>query len=112
MAKLPNAETAIVEIDKLRHYCLSESHPVGKHKARAFRAALGLSDTDSDRLRNLILEGALQADAKETETDEYGVRYELDIWMVTEGKSALVRTAWIIRIGETSPRLTACYVSS
>jgi len=40
--KLPNAEEAIVEIEKLRDYSLSPDHPVGKHKARVFEASLGL----------------------------------------------------------------------
>lgn len=31
--KLPNAENAFVDIEKLRGYCLNLSHPRGKHKA-------------------------------------------------------------------------------
>lgn len=34
--KLPNGEGAIVELAKLRDYCLSQSHPRGRHKARVF----------------------------------------------------------------------------
>jgi hypothetical protein len=41
--KVPNAERAIVEIEKLRDYCLSESHPRGKHKARVFASVLGIT---------------------------------------------------------------------
>ncbi len=35
--KLPNAENAVVEIAKLRDYCLSEDHLRGRHKARVLR---------------------------------------------------------------------------
>ena len=46
MAKLPNAERAVVDIAKLRDYSLNPTHDVGKHKARVFRSALGLTVDD------------------------------------------------------------------
>jgi hypothetical protein len=39
--KLPNAESAIIAIEKLRNYCLDPEHPRGKHKARVFSSVLG-----------------------------------------------------------------------
>ena len=39
--KLPNADRAVVEIEKLRDYCLSSSHPRGRHKARVFCHCFG-----------------------------------------------------------------------
>jgi hypothetical protein len=39
--KLPNGERAVVDIRKLRDYCLSAKHRRGRHKARVFEAALG-----------------------------------------------------------------------
>ena len=38
--KIPNAELAIVDIRKLRDYCLNPAHDEGKHKARLFMMAL------------------------------------------------------------------------
>ena len=37
--KLPNAARAIVDEAKVRDYLLSPEHPVGRFKARVFRAA-------------------------------------------------------------------------
>jgi hypothetical protein len=34
--KLPNADRAIVDIVKLRNYCLNPQHPSGRHKAPRF----------------------------------------------------------------------------
>ena len=49
--KLLNGDRAIVELVKLRDYSLSETHPRGRHKARVFRAALGLTvEEDFPRL--------------------------------------------------------------
>jgi hypothetical protein len=47
MPKLPNAERAVVEIEKLRDYSLNPGHDEGKHKARVFRAALGFTRADA-----------------------------------------------------------------
>jgi len=44
--KLPNPERAVVDLEKLRNYCLSLSHPRGRHKARVFEAVLGLTSYD------------------------------------------------------------------
>ncbi len=41
--KLPNSDRAVVDIAKLRDYCLNPAHPRGRHKARVFAAALGLT---------------------------------------------------------------------
>jgi hypothetical protein len=63
--KLPNAENAVVDIAKIRDYCLNPDHPEGKHKARIFLAKLGITRNDADRLRQLIFDGILVADTTE-----------------------------------------------
>ena len=47
--KLPNAENAVVDIAKLRDYCLDPNHPEGKHKARIFMEKLGITKKDAER---------------------------------------------------------------
>jgi hypothetical protein len=59
VAKLPNAEKAVVEVRKLRDYCLSPEHPRGKHKARVFASALGLTREDAGVLREALLSAAV-----------------------------------------------------
>ena len=53
--KLPNSDRAVVEIAKLRDYCLNPEHPHGKHKARVFAAALGLTADQAETLRDELL---------------------------------------------------------
>lgn len=110
MAKLPNAEKAVVETQKLRGYCLSPEHPRGKHKARVFASALGLTAEDSKELRQTLLSAAVSRKATPAEEDEYGKRYVLDFEMRTEAGSATVRSVWIVRTGEDFPRFTSCWV--
>jgi hypothetical protein len=108
--QLPNAEQAIVDIAKLRDYCLSPTHPRGRHQARVFAATLGLRSDDAELLRRALLCAAMTEQAIVTERDAFGDRYVLDFRMQGPGGEAVVRSAWIVRTGEISPRLTSCYV--
>lgn len=108
--KLPNVARAVIEIEKLRDYCLSTSHPRGKHKAYVFETVLGLTAEHSEELREAILSAINSEDAIATEKDEYGQRYVVDFTMERQGKKAEIRSAWIVRIREDYPRLTSCYV--
>ena len=108
--KLPNGDRAEVEIEKLREYCLNSSHPRGKHKARVFKAALGLTDEDADALRDKLIEVAPTVEAELGEEDEHGRRYSTDFDLEWNEKKARVRATWIIRADEDFPRLTSCYV--
>lgn len=40
---IPNAKNAVVDIRKLRDYCLNPEHDDGKHKARLFSSVLGMT---------------------------------------------------------------------
>ncbi len=108
--KLPNAGQAFIDIDKLRNYSLSPTHPRGRNKARLFATLLGLTATDAEFLRDAILAAALIAEAKAGEQDAYGSRYTVDFEMQGLAKNVTVRSAWIVRAGEAFPRLTSCYI--
>ena len=108
--RIPNGERAVVEVGKLTDYCLSASHLLGRHKARAFRSALGLTATDADVLREELLSQVVGGSAEMDRADEYGRRYILEFEMVHRSRSAVIRSAWIVRSGEDFPRLVTCYV--
>ncbi|MGH8738886.1 MAG: DUF6883 domain-containing protein [Burkholderiales bacterium] len=108
--KLRNAERAFVDIAKLRDYCLDETHPEGRHKARVFRSALDLSERDAGFLRQAILAAAADAEAVAGDSDEYGSRYLLDFQLNRGNRKAWIRTVWIVRRNEDFPRLATCYV--
>jgi hypothetical protein len=107
---LPNGERAIVDIRKLRDYCLNPDNPRGSGKARVFAAALGITAEDASELRKRLLEIARTEEAELGELDIYGQRYTVDFEMVTESGKAIVRSGWIVLHDETVPRLTTCYV--
>jgi hypothetical protein len=70
--KLPNAENAVVDIEKLRDYCLNPNHPEGKHKARVFQGRLAIGREDAELLRERILGIILTAEATEQPKTAYG----------------------------------------
>jgi hypothetical protein len=108
--KLPNAENAVVDIRKLRDYCLNPDSPKGRSKARVFRAALGLTQIDAVVLRDALLEAARNQNCDLGECDDYGQRYTVDFNLRTEFGTRRVRSGWIIKVKENFPRLTTCYV--
>jgi Domain of unknown function (DUF6883) len=108
--KLPNGERAVVDIDKLRNYCLNPQHRRGCHKARVFAVSLGLTIDHAAELRAALLAAARDNDATLAERDEYGARYVIDFMTSGPAGQAMVRSSWIIRRGEDFPRLTSCYV--
>jgi hypothetical protein len=108
--RLPNGKNAVVDIAKLRDYCLNEQHPRGRHKARVFATTLGLTAADADLLRQALLRAAVEGDAMAGERDDYGQRYVLDFELTGPRGKATVRSSWIILPGENAPRVTSCYV--
>ena len=107
---LPNGDRAVVDLVKLTGYCLNPDHPRGRHKARVFAAALGLTADHADVLREALMAAARTEEAVADEADEYGQRYSLDVIMEGPAGRARVRSGWIVRTGEDFPRLTSCYV--
>lgn len=110
MAHIPNAGRAILDVRKLEDYCLSPEHPRGRHKARVFREAIGLSRSEAWWLQNALLEGLRHGEASQFESDDLGSRWRVDVPIARHGKSVVIRTIWIIRSGEGLPRFVTCWV--
>lgn len=108
--RLPNAERAVVDLVKLRDYCLNPRHPRGRFKARVFASALGMAAEHAEQLREALMDEVLTADAIPGEADEYGQRYVVDCRVSGPTGQGTVRSAWILRRGEDFPRLVTCYV--
>ncbi len=107
---LPNSEQAIVDITKLRGYCLNPVHEEGKHKARVFASALGLNLESAEWLQGQLLAMARQKECQTGKKTDHGQRYQIDFTLTHQGKTAQVRSIWNIRPTEHFPRLVTCYV--
>ena len=84
----------------------------GPHKARVFRARLGLGPGDADRLRSALLQAARADGARlrPANEDAYGLRFVPDFQLIGASGPVLVRSAWIVRDGERVLRFVSCYV--
>ena len=107
--KLPNSEQAIVPEKKLIGYILSETHAVGKFKARFFRD-LGFNETNVVVLRKELLNLAKYNEVKSFEQSNYGTKYIVDGSILTPRKQSVkIRTVWIIEKGKTGPIFVTAY---
>jgi hypothetical protein len=105
----PHAERAVVDIRKLRDYCLNPIHHEGQHKARLFATALGMTTDDAEDLCTILLQAVQTIDGQFGRRDTYGQRYTVDFLLGWRDKQAMVRSGWIIEHDSDTPRLTTCY---
>ena len=110
--KLPNPDRAVVEMEKLSGYCLDPAHPSGRHKARVFLSALGITSVQAGFLRDALLVTAMNHECRERTRSRFGVLYEIEFACEYQGRCATLCSSWIIRTGEDFARLTSCYVVS
>ena len=104
MAKLPNAEHAMVPPLKITGYLLNDSHPTGGPKS-AFLQRFGFLLARPDALEAALLAHALAHDVRMSITTSRGMKYEISGPMVCpDGRMPIVKTVWIVLNGETAPR--------
>ena len=108
--RLPGGDCAVVDLEKLRKYCLSEHHLRGCHKARVFASVLGLVQEDAEILKQALLDSVVECDAALGEEDSYGRRHVVDFQMRGPKGLATVRSIWIVLSQERYPRLVTCYL--
>jgi hypothetical protein len=107
--KLPNGDQAIVPLEKLLDYCLNPEHPSGKHKARVFASALGITAETVDTLQQLILIAAVEGEVVQQSLTEYGRLLKVD-WAVPGYDRIVLRTLWEITPDTPEPRLVSAFI--
>ena len=107
---LANPDQAVIPFEKLEGYSLNPNHPEGRHKAIVFQSALHIGLNNADNLRSALRQALIMYDAIPTVQNPYGQKYQLDFEMSQDDKQAMIRSIWMIRVGENFPRLVTCYV--
>jgi len=106
---LPNCEKAYVPKEKLSNYILSETHAVGKAKARYFRS-LGYTAENADDLADELVMIARSECVCQEITSDFGTKYVIDGVLVTPiGTSVKLRTVWVIELQDARPRFVTAY---
>jgi hypothetical protein len=106
---IPKADRATIDPAKLRDYLLSDTHPVGRFKAAFFRA-LGYSTDTWERLRDDLLSLLRTNPAAPGNPNAFGQTFQVDGMLIGPlGRSAEVRTVWMIRTSEDIPRFVTAF---
>ena len=106
---LPNCENAYVPPEKLTHYLLSETHIVGKAKAKFFRAH-GYNDDNVHLLEQGLLLIARNNEVEEETTSLHGTKYGIKGMLTTpSGTVVTLHTVWIVETGDERPRFVTAY---
>lgn len=84
---------------------MNPDHPVGRNKYRVIHSATGLDAGNAAGIEQQIREGARAGAPIKGTADQYGQRWAVDVPLAGSGGSIKVRTAWILDVGSTTPRL-------
>jgi hypothetical protein len=107
--KLPNADRAIIEGQKIVQYLLDVDHPYGGSKAKLL-VSLGYSPTDWKHLDTDLRSAHLTEDFVETRQTAWGTRYEIVAPLIgPSGDTVVFRSIWQIDLGTNVPRLITMY---
>ena len=108
--KLPNGHRCDLG-SKLEEYSLNPLHREGRHKARVFESALGITLANVEELRAVIRSAAASSNEAEARGNNgFGEVFNLRFVMTTGRGSATVLTGWIILRNDAFPKLTTCYI--
>jgi len=107
--RMPSAEHAVIDPFKIRNYLLSTEHPIGRQKA-AFFATLGYRRANWREFAQLMRKHVATEHAMLMGVTQFGTKYAVVDFVTGPNKrSATIISVWIVRAGETFPRLVTAY---
>jgi hypothetical protein len=107
--KLPNADQAIVEREKIQDYLLDATHPDNGGKAQFFEQ-LGFHRSKWKVLADAFLVLARSGKLAQSLKSPHGQKYVIvGRIKAAGGKSALVQTIWIVDKGRNAAKLVTAY---
>ena len=107
--RLPNAEFAVVEREKITESLLNLAHRYGASKARFF-AGFGFTIEAWDVLASALREHAQRYEVARTYETRWGPRFEINGELnAPDGRQPRIRSVWQFDEGEIAPRLITAY---
>jgi len=107
--KLPNAQTALVEREKITDYLLNSLHLYGAGKARYF-LRFGFRLEAWEVFAQALREHGQQPEVTAKAETPFGPRYEVEGAIRTpDGRNPRIRTVWQVGKGRLAPRLISAY---
>ena len=81
----------------------------GKHKARVFKSALGITAENVDELIRLIRQAAIDGVVVQELETALGREFKLD-WTIPGTDAIELRTIWILSQGSIDPQLVSAFI--
>ena len=107
MVLLPNADKAVIPMEKFVNYALDICHADGRHKAFVFDRVLGYTVDNASGLIANIKKNIVNYPATHKGKTPHGDKYEIIMQQTgANGCTANVVTGWMIDNGTDVPRLT------
>ncbi|MBI4082676.1 MAG: hypothetical protein HY423_08710 [Candidatus Lambdaproteobacteria bacterium] len=107
--KIPYANAAVVQEDKITNYLLAEWHSRGSDKAEFFQR-FGFRADQWQVLADALRKHGTQHEVTGTRDSPFGTRYIVEGALETpHGTRPLVRSVWIVETGTSFPRLVSAY---
>ncbi len=107
--KLPKADQALVEREKVTEYLLNPVHRYGASKARFF-GAFGFRAGQWEILAQALREHGQNYDVAKTRETGFGPRYEVEgALRAPDGRRPRVCTVWQLDHAAVAPRLITAY---
>lgn len=107
--RLPDADRALVEREKIIEYLLNPAHRYGASKARFF-GAFGFRTEQWEILARALREHGRSHEVTKVRDTGFGPRYEVEgILRAPDGRWPLVRTVWQEDDAASAPRLITAY---
>ncbi len=107
--KLPNGDRVFIPMEKITGYCLNLNHSKGKHKARVFRAILGITIENADRLVELLQQAAIEGEVVQRDLTPKGEIFKVD-WEIPDTPGEQLRSTWEIAYDSDVPRLVTAFI--
>jgi hypothetical protein len=109
MTRLPEAQLATIDRQKITDYLLANSHPAGRAKA-AFFQRFGFTAAAWPTLRDALLDHAHSAPIVSAAETPFGRKYILEGPMTAaDGRKPRIRAVWFVAVGQTVPRFVTAY---
>lgn len=109
IVKLPNGSRAVIPMEKLSGYCLNPEHPSGKHKARVFASALGITAENAEDLQELVERAAVKGEVVQQTSTKFGQLWKVD-WSIPSYDQIILRTLWETTSFSPDPRLISAFI--
>ena len=107
--KMPNADLAVVDHEKIVDYLLNSTHRFGAAKARFF-SEFGFRADSWEKLAASLKEHGLKHDVMMVRETGFGPRFAVDGELSTpDGRRPRVRTVWQIDTDQSVPRLITAH---